>query len=231
MVGRFGRHVRQQLVGYVALFVALGGVSYAAVSLPRNSVGSAQIRNGQVKNADLARNSVSSAKVKNGSLLASDFKVGQLPGGPPGPQGPRGADGAPGAPGAPGAAAASMLMGRTSAALNSAGAVEYLAPSGTSVPAAFATVSMLSPAQPTIARDFAIKLSAAVLSPWSRNFEFRIDGASTGFGCTVQPNATTCTSEQATLLIPAGKSVAIQTSGPGVPGAALAEFGWRATTP
>jgi hypothetical protein len=42
MVGRFGRHVRQQLVGYVALFVALGGVSYAAVSLPRNSVGSAQ---------------------------------------------------------------------------------------------------------------------------------------------------------------------------------------------
>ena len=228
MVGRLVGHVRQQLVGYVALFVALGGVSYAAVSLPRNSVGSAQIRNGQVKNADLAGNSVSSAKVKNGSLLAKDFRAGQLPAGRPGAQGPKGADGA---PGAPGAGAASMLMGRTSVALNSAAAVEYLAPSGTSAPAAFAAVSMLSPAQPTIARDFAVKLSAAVVSPWSRSFEFRIDGAATGFGCTVQSNATTCTSEQATLLIPAGKSIAIQTSGPGVPGAAMAEFGWRATTP
>jgi hypothetical protein len=38
-------HIRQHIVGYVALFVALGGTSYAAVSLPRDSVGGAQIRN------------------------------------------------------------------------------------------------------------------------------------------------------------------------------------------
>ena len=51
----------------LALFIALGGSSYAALKLPRNSVTSTQ--------------------VKNGSLLARDFKTGQLKAGPRGPQG------------------------------------------------------------------------------------------------------------------------------------------------
>jgi hypothetical protein len=38
-------HVRHNVVAYVALFVALGGTSYAAVSLPRGSVGSPQLKN------------------------------------------------------------------------------------------------------------------------------------------------------------------------------------------
>ena len=38
-------HVRGNLVGWIALFVALGGTGYAAISIPRNSVGAAQIRN------------------------------------------------------------------------------------------------------------------------------------------------------------------------------------------
>jgi hypothetical protein len=44
-VQRLFNHVRNNLVGWVALFVALGGTGYAAVSIPRNSVGAAQIRN------------------------------------------------------------------------------------------------------------------------------------------------------------------------------------------
>src|SRR6476661_3250427 len=89
------KHVRRNLVAYLALFAALGGTSYAAFKLPRNSVGKAQIR----------RNAVTSAKVRDHSLLARDFKKGQLPAGPQGdtgPQGPSGQDGAPGAPGADG---------------------------------------------------------------------------------------------------------------------------------
>ncbi|HET9102484.1 MAG TPA: hypothetical protein VFN55_03960 [Solirubrobacteraceae bacterium] len=39
------RHLRQNLVAYLALFVALGGTSYAAITIPRNSVGARQIRN------------------------------------------------------------------------------------------------------------------------------------------------------------------------------------------
>ena len=102
MLGKLGRHVRQQSIAYMALFVAFGGVSYAATTLPRNSVGSAQIKKGQVKTADIGRNAVTSAKVKNGSLLRGDFKAGQLPAGaqgPAGPAGPAGRDGAPGTAG------------------------------------------------------------------------------------------------------------------------------------
>jgi hypothetical protein len=37
-------HLRGNLVAYLALFVALGGTSYAAFSLPKGSVGTAQLR-------------------------------------------------------------------------------------------------------------------------------------------------------------------------------------------
>jgi hypothetical protein len=77
----------------VALVVAMGGTSYAAIKLPRNSVGSAQLR----------RNAVTSAKVRNGSLLRQDFKPGQLPRGPQGLQGPQGPQGPAGPAGANGA--------------------------------------------------------------------------------------------------------------------------------
>ena len=39
MPGRPLHHLRNNAVGYVALFVALGGTSYAAISLPAGSVG------------------------------------------------------------------------------------------------------------------------------------------------------------------------------------------------
>ena len=95
--------VRNNAVGLLALFVALGGTSYAAIKLPRNSVKSAQIASG----------AVGSEEVKDGSLRGKDFAKGQLPAGDPGPQGapgaqgpqgPAGRDGAPGAQGATGAA-------------------------------------------------------------------------------------------------------------------------------
>jgi hypothetical protein len=88
------------IVALIALFVALGGTSYAAVVLPANSVGTKQLRNG----------AVTAAKVKPQSLLASDFKDGQLPRGATGPQGPKGDTGAAGATGAQG------LKGDTGAA-------------------------------------------------------------------------------------------------------------------
>lgn len=66
----------------LALLVALGGTSIAAVSIvvPKNSVGTAQLKN----------NAVVSAKVKNGSLRGADFAAGQLAAGPRGPTGPAG---------------------------------------------------------------------------------------------------------------------------------------------
>jgi hypothetical protein len=63
-----------------ALLVALSGTSYAAVSLPADSVGTAQLKN----------NTTTSAKVKNGTLLKADFKIGEIPAGQTGPTGPTG---------------------------------------------------------------------------------------------------------------------------------------------
>lgn len=67
-------------VACLALAVALSGVGYAAVTLPRNSVGTAQLKKG----------AVNSVKVKDRSLQGVDFAVGQLPAGPQGQQGPPG---------------------------------------------------------------------------------------------------------------------------------------------
>lgn len=58
-----------------ALAVAVsgvGGVAYAA-GVAANSVGSPQIKDGQVKTADLGKNSVTGKKVKAGSLAQSDL--------------------------------------------------------------------------------------------------------------------------------------------------------------
>ena len=60
-------------VALLALVVALGGTSYAAAALARNSVGSPQLKAGAVKTVDLGNNAVTSAKVKNGTLGAADL--------------------------------------------------------------------------------------------------------------------------------------------------------------
>jgi hypothetical protein len=81
------------VVASLALFVALGGTSYAVGTLSKNSVKSENIGKEQVKAADIAKNAITSPKVKNGSLLTTDFKAGQLPAGPQGPAGDRGEKG------------------------------------------------------------------------------------------------------------------------------------------
>jgi hypothetical protein len=88
------------VVASLALLVALGGTSVAAVEqLGRSTVGTRQLVNGAVTNPKIRNNAVNSAKVANRSLLRSDFAPGQLPAGPIGPQGPAGPAGPAGAAG------------------------------------------------------------------------------------------------------------------------------------
>jgi hypothetical protein len=93
MLFKSGRHLRQHFVAYLALFVALGGSSFAAASalVPKNSVGTAQ--------------------VINHSLLKKDFRSGQLPRGPRGLPGRTGSVGPAGPAGSAGPAGPSGSAG------------------------------------------------------------------------------------------------------------------------
>ena len=61
----------------LVLAVAGGGVSVAA-GLGRNTVGSPQIKDGQVRTADLGGGAVTGAKVKDGSVTGADVAEGTL---------------------------------------------------------------------------------------------------------------------------------------------------------
>jgi hypothetical protein len=94
------RRARQRLtyanvMSSIAVFVALGGTSYAR-TLPRNSVGAAQIRAKAVGPTEIRTGAVRSRDVRNRSLGIQDLSLatrtslrGQVgPQGPPGPPGP-----------------------------------------------------------------------------------------------------------------------------------------------
>jgi hypothetical protein len=84
------------VVASTALAVALAGTTYAASSLPRNSVGTKQIRNGAVTKVKISPKAIASLKGARG------LRGIQGPQGLPGPAGDKGAKGDPGATGPPG---------------------------------------------------------------------------------------------------------------------------------
>jgi hypothetical protein len=79
------------VIATIALFAALGGSSYAA--------------------AQIAKDSVTTKEVRNRSLLARDFRAGQLKAGPAGVAGPPGAEGPAGPKGPEGPAGPSGVVG------------------------------------------------------------------------------------------------------------------------
>jgi len=66
------------IVSFAALFVALGGVGYAATQLPPNSVGNAQLQNGSVGNWKLKSNAVGARKIINASVGAKEVTPSQV---------------------------------------------------------------------------------------------------------------------------------------------------------
>ncbi|MGO8906362.1 MAG: hypothetical protein ACLQMH_12155 [Solirubrobacteraceae bacterium] len=83
----------------IALFIALGSGAYAATTLPHESVGTQQLKNGAVTASKLHNGAFTAAKIAYGTLLAKDFKAGQLPAGVTGPKGDAGPQGSQGAAG------------------------------------------------------------------------------------------------------------------------------------
>jgi hypothetical protein len=89
------------VVASLALFLALGGGAYAAATLPRNSVGPAQLRTNSVGASEIRSRAVRSSEIANGSIrlvdlsskARADLRGNQGPAGVPGPAGPAGPSG------------------------------------------------------------------------------------------------------------------------------------------
>jgi hypothetical protein len=77
---RVSDHLRSNVVGYVAVFIAMSGTAYA-VDGPlagQNQVGSEDIINEEVKREDLGSNAVRTGKVLDETLLAEDVATGAI---------------------------------------------------------------------------------------------------------------------------------------------------------
>lgn len=62
----------------IAVFLVLGGAAFAAVQLPKNSVGSKQLKKNAVTAAKIKKDAVTSAKVKNGAITNSKLADGSI---------------------------------------------------------------------------------------------------------------------------------------------------------
>jgi len=81
----------------IAVFMVLGGVSYAAATLPRDSVGTKQLRRNSVTHSKMASGSVGHKELRRRSVtrgaLSTDIRSQLAKAGATGPRGPAGAAG------------------------------------------------------------------------------------------------------------------------------------------
>jgi hypothetical protein len=68
------------VIAVLALFIALGGTSYAVKKLPKNSVSTKQLKNNAVTAKKIKNNAVTAKKIKKGSVDASKVKADSLTG-------------------------------------------------------------------------------------------------------------------------------------------------------
>jgi len=67
------------VISLLALFVALGGTSYAAINLPRNSVSTKQLKKNAVTTKKIKNGAVTAPKIKNNAVRANKIKNGAVP--------------------------------------------------------------------------------------------------------------------------------------------------------
>jgi hypothetical protein len=87
------------IVASIALFVALGGASYAAFALPKNSVGAKQLKSGAVTPVKLSDSAINALNGPRGPQGEKGDRGSQGEKGEPGPAGPTGPAGPQGDPG------------------------------------------------------------------------------------------------------------------------------------
>jgi hypothetical protein len=238
MSARIGEHVRGNVVGYVALFIALSGTAWAAGQigsgdLARNAVRSKHIKNQQVKTKDIRDAAVNAAKVADGSLTGSDVAsdsvggqqieesdLGQVPDAANADQ----LDGIDSTGFGNGA-----LLGRINSLTASGPATEYGSPNGTSVADAVeGEVLFISTQSPMTVQEFRVFIPGGMPGGASRTFTLRVNGTDSAISCTVTSPDFGCTDAANSETMQFGSGLAIEVETVGSPGVQDAAFSLRA---
>jgi hypothetical protein len=213
----------------VAVLIALGGSSYAAVKVTgRNvedgSLTGADVRNSSLRSKDIANRSLKSKDIANRSLRAIDFKRGVLRRGRAGEPGVDGADGFDGYDGETGPGV-TLASGRIdNIATGGTPATFFGSPTGAGAAATNeAAVQVLSPAEDATASDLSVAFTRYPCDddltqngcgdPGSATVTLRVDGANTPVACTITTPATGCSSGAASADIPAGARLSLEVAG------------------
>jgi hypothetical protein len=178
VLNRTVAHLGNNAIAYVALFAALGGTSYAAVSLSPGSVHSETIAPGAVTHSKLAARSVTEKNIAKHSLTATVFKPGTLRNGANGAPGDNGPAGAPGATGPAG------QNGNGSVVLRSQSTGSVTAAHGATTPIPLSGNSWTQGASDLnlIAGSFTIKTPPACTGSFGNSVLISVDGTTTTFG-------------------------------------------------
>src|SRR3954468_12420725 len=223
-------HLRSNIVGYVALFVALtGGTAYALDG--SNTVFSDDIVNGQVKGADLDSDSVGTPKIIDGGVRSADVLDDTLSGSDinestlgtvPQAQNAGTLDSQDSTHFGVG-----IMGGRMNAV--TAGEAGNRPPIGLST----TTGSFVAPSAGSfVARDLRISLTSNLGAAQTRSFAFVTGGAATALACTVPANQGSYSDTVDAVTVNSGSQYAIrQTGSTGAPPDVDVQFGWGALSP
>jgi hypothetical protein len=203
----------------ILAFIVLGGGAYAAFKLPKNTVGSRQVKNNSLKGSDILEsslgqvpNAANAQAAANATNAANANNAGTLdrfdsP-----------------------AFGAGILIGHMNALTTVTDTNDSGAPSGIS-DATFSDtpISMWTPNVPIVASDLAVRLTVAPGTGATRTFFIQAQTGPTSVSCPISGSALTCDSGGASAVLPASSLVELREStNSTAPAAADAIFGWRA---
>jgi hypothetical protein len=204
----------------VAVLIALGGSSYAAVKVTGRNV-----KDGSLTGADVRNASLKSKDIANHSLRRVDFRRGLLRRGRDGEPGADGADGFDGFDGEPGPGI-TLASGRVDdIASQTAAAVTFFGTpiGGRTARGAEEDAQVLAPAEAATASDLSVVFTRypcddgltedACGEPGSATVTLRVDGADTPVACTITTPDAVCESGGATAEIHAGARLSLKVTG------------------